>query len=139
METKEFENLLSDYLDGRISEDCLEKLHEAIKKHPQLRRRFQREMRIHTLLYETVQEQNEHKRLLPRPGITHLSGVIRTHWKLFSSIAACLIAGVSVLLYFFVINYHLLRKRWCPERLSLKQSQTGNQRSEVFSKPFKTF
>ena len=104
METKEFENLLSDYLDGRISEDCLEKLHEAIKKHPQLRRRFQREMRIHTLLYETVQEQNEHKRLLPRPGITHLSGVIRTHWKLFSSIAACLIAGVSVLLYFSVVS-----------------------------------
>lgn len=104
METKEFENLLSDYLEGQISEDCLGKLHKAIKKHPQLRRRFQREVRIHTLLYETVQEQNAHKRLLSRPDKTRLSGVIRTHWKLFSSVAACLVVSVSALLYFSIIG-----------------------------------
>lgn len=99
MDTKKFGLLLEDYLEGDISEDNLKELHSLINSSPILRRRFQREIRLHVLLRETVCVQDEQKHLGVKKSPSPASFVLR-HRLLLATAAACLMLCSFLLIYF---------------------------------------
>lgn len=59
MEDKRFNELMSSYLDGEISEKDLVELHQAINENPEYRKHFHEESRLHVLMREAMSEEVE--------------------------------------------------------------------------------
>ncbi len=81
--------MLASYLEGEMDEHDLWSFQKAIKEIPAYRRRFQEELRLHTLMHEAAKEQVAHKKL------TSVSlSATRTQWgRRISAVAVCLIVG----------------------------------------------
>ncbi len=89
MTEKEFEQNLASYLEGEMGEIDLLSFQKAIKEIPAYRRRFQEEIRLHTLMHEGAKEQVAQK-TLTSVGLSET----RTQWRRrISAVAACLIVG----------------------------------------------
>lgn len=92
---QDFEKLLAAYFEGELDDDELVKLVEAIRQTPGHRRRFQRELRLHTLMRESASVLLEEKgadKLLPIASEPR-----RVAWWQVASVAAALILGVFLL------------------------------------------
>ena len=96
---QDFEKLLAAYFEEELDEAGLARLRDAVRQVPARRRRFQRELRLHTLMRETAMvmlAQEQSKR-------TNLIAVGWQHWRRITALAACLaVCGFSALL---VWNY----------------------------------
>lgn len=63
MNEKEFNRLLTAYLDGELSTEEIIQLKDAVEQTPSYRHQFQDEVRLHTLLREVVSEKIEEKKI----------------------------------------------------------------------------
>ena len=99
MEDKRFNELMSYYLDGEISEKDLVELHRAINDNPEYRKHFQKESRLNVLMREAMSEEVELNTLCCGAA-TELRLSSRPLYRILSTAAAILIiAGILVSTY----------------------------------------
>ncbi|MGJ8696402.1 MAG: CBM96 family carbohydrate-binding protein [Verrucomicrobiaceae bacterium] len=86
---QEFEKLLAAYFEEELDESGLVKLRESIEQVPAHRRRFQRELRLHTLMRESALVLKE------KSGDSSMAGVRRVGfgWRRIAGIAAAVVLG----------------------------------------------
>ena len=79
---QEFEQLLAAYFEDELGEAELLSFLQRIEEYPACRRRFQRELRLHSLMREAAQVRVEKEEDLPQVSLDRVSGNRRFGWKL---------------------------------------------------------
>jgi len=92
---QEFDQLLAAYFEDELDDAGLARLNEAVRQTPARRRRYQRELRLHTLMRETAGVLQAQAELEPAPWWR----CVWSPWQQVAALAACLaIGGIAALL-----------------------------------------
>jgi ferric-dicitrate binding protein FerR (iron transport regulator) len=118
---QDFEKLLAAYFEEELDEAGLTRLRDAVRQVPARRRRFQRELRLHTLLRETATVLVAREQVRP-------SKVVALSWPRWSWIAAlatCLVLGGLAVL----VGWNFMSQ---PERIGRVVDVVGNDGSVLW-------
>jgi ferric-dicitrate binding protein FerR (iron transport regulator) len=86
---QDFEKLMAAYLEEELDEAGLARLRDAVRQVPARRRRFQRELRLHTLMRESAMVMVARE----KEGPSRIEVVSWRRWSGIAALAACLVLG----------------------------------------------